>query len=339
MRPADAGPVPVRASGDALQAYQDLRGRLDDELGIDPTPALQRLQQAILRQEPGLDWPAAGDRAAQEPVAGSGGARETGDQPDTQGAGGQRDGGPAAGAMHGGPADTAAREQPVRPAAGAAPARLPAETTSFIGRESELATIYELLGLSRLLTLTGPSGSGKTRLAIRAGAQGSGRYADGVWLAELAPVPGPDLVTAVVASALGIREEPGRPLAETIAAHLRDSEALLIIDNCEHVLDTAAGLVSGLLRRCPALRVLATSQTRLNVTGEATWPVPPLTVPPPAEEDPLAIAEAESVRLFCDRAGLARPGFSLDAARCARSAAAWTAYPWRSSWPRPGSAR
>jgi len=313
MRPADAGPVPVRASGDALQAYQDLRGRLDDELGIDPTPALQRLQQAILRQEPGLDWPAAGDRAAQEPVAGSGGARETGDQPDTQGAGGQRDGGPAAGAMHGGPADTAAREQPVRPAAGAAPARLPAETTSFIGRESELATIYELLGLSRLLTLTGPSGSGKTRLAIRAGAQGSGRYADGVWLAELAPVPGPDLVTAVVASALGIREEPGRPLAETIAAHLRDSEALLIIDNCEHVLDTAAGLVSGLLRRCPALRVLATSQTRLNVTGEATWPVPPLTVPPPAEEDPLAIAEAESVRLFCDRAGLARPGFSLDA--------------------------
>jgi predicted ATPase/DNA-binding SARP family transcriptional activator/tetratricopeptide (TPR) repeat protein len=282
---------------DALQAYQDLRGRLDDELGIDPTPALQRLHQAILRQEPVLDWRAAGDRAAR----------------DAQGAGGQRDGGLAADAVPGGPADAAAAEQPGRAAAaGPPPARLPAETTSFIGRESELATIYELLGLSRLLTLTGPGGSGKTRLALRAAAQEAGRYPDGVWLAELAPVPGPDLVTAAVASALGTREEPGRPLADTIAAHLRDREALLIIDNCEHVLDAAAELVTGLLRRCPALRILATSQTRLNVAGEATWPVPPLTVPPPAEEDPLAIAEAESVRLFCDRAGLARPGFSLE---------------------------
>jgi predicted ATPase len=130
---------------------------------------------------------------------------------------------------------------------------------------------------------------------------------------ELAPVTGPDLVTAVVAAALGTREEPGRPLADTIAAHLRDSAALLIIDNCEHVLDAAAELVSGLLRHCPSLAILATSQSRLNVAGEATWPVPPLTVPPPAEEDPLVIAEAESVRLFCDRAGLARPGFSLGA--------------------------
>jgi predicted ATPase/DNA-binding SARP family transcriptional activator len=294
---------------DALQAYQDLRGRLGDELGIDPTPALQRLQQAILRQEPGLDWSAGAGE-----TGGTRGQRDTqraGGQRDTQSAGGERDGGLAADAVLGGPA---AGEQPVRPAAvGPQPPGLPAETTSFIGRESELATIYELLGLSRLLTLTGPSGSGKTRLAIKAGAQGSGRYPDGVWLAEFAPVPGPDLVTAVLASALGIREEPGRPLADTIAAHLRDSEALLIIDNCEHVLDAAAELVSALLRRCPALRVLATSQTRLNVAGEATWPVPPLTVPPPAEENPLAIAEAESVRLFCDRAGLARPGFSLDA--------------------------
>jgi predicted ATPase/DNA-binding SARP family transcriptional activator len=270
---------------DALQAYQDLRARLDDELGIDPTPALQRLHQAILRQEPGLDRHA---EAA----------------------------GPAADAAAGAPPAAAERRGPPAaagplPAAGPPPARLPAETTSFIGRESELATIYELLGLSRLLTLTGPGGSGKTRLALRAGAQQAGRYPDGVWLVELASVPGPDLVTAVVAAALGTREEPGRPLADTIAAHLRDSEALLIIDNCEHVLDAAAELVSGLLRRCPALRILATSQTRLNVAGEATWPVPPLTVPPPAEEDPLAIAEAESVRLFCDRAALARPGFSL----------------------------
>jgi predicted ATPase/DNA-binding SARP family transcriptional activator/Tfp pilus assembly protein PilF len=282
---------------DALQAYQDLRSRLDDELGIDPSPAVQRLQQEILRQEPGLDWrPAAAERTA-------GAARRAGPQLDA----------PARGDV----ASGRGRPQPPAAAEGPVPVRLPAETTSFIGRESELATIHELLGLSRLLTLTGLSGSGKTRLAIRAGAQGSGRYPDGVWLVELAPVTGPDLVTAVVASALGAREEPGRPLADTIAAHLRDSEALVIIDNCEHVLDAAADLVTGLLRRCPSLRILATSQSRLNVAGEATWPVPPLTVPPPAEEDPLVIAEAESVRLFCDRAGLARPGFSLDAGNAA----------------------
>ncbi len=122
---------------------------------------------------------------------------------------------------------------------------------------------------------------------------------------------GPDLVTAAAASALGIREEPGKALADTIAAHLRTSEALLIIDNCEHLLDPAAGLITVLLRQCPSLRVLATSQSRLNVAGEATWPVPPLTLPPAAEQDPLVVAESESARLFCARAGLARPGFSL----------------------------
>ncbi len=272
---------------DALQAYQDVRGRLDDELGIDPNPALQRLHQAILRQEPELDWRSAdGGAAAQDPAEAQRDARSAEDRTGV---------GPA----------WATPE--------ATPGWLPAETTSFIGRESELATIRDLLGLSRLLTLTGPSGSGKTRLAIKAAAQGSGRYPDGVRLVELAPVTGPDLVTAVAASALGAREEPGRPLADTIAAHLRDREALLIIDNCEHVLDAAADLINGLLRRCPSLRILATSQSRLNVAGEATWPVPPLTVPAPAEEDPLVIAGAESVRLFCDRAGLARPGFSLAA--------------------------
>jgi predicted ATPase/DNA-binding SARP family transcriptional activator/tetratricopeptide (TPR) repeat protein len=270
---------------DALQGYQDVRGRLDDELGIEPNPVLQRMQQAILRQQPELDWrPAEGQAGAEEPAEDPREARGADD-----------------------------RARPAR----AVPGWLPAETTSFIGRESELATISELLGLSRLLTLTGPSGSGKTRLAIRAAALGSGRHPDGVWLVELAPVTGAHLVTAVVASALGLRDEPDRPLADTIAAHLRDSQALLIIDNCEHVLDAAADLISVLLRHCPRLQILATSQSRLNVTGEAAWPVPPLTVPLPAEEDPLALAGAESVRLLCDRAGLARPGFSLDAGNAA----------------------
>jgi predicted ATPase/DNA-binding SARP family transcriptional activator len=278
---------------DALQAYQELRDRLADELGIDPNPGLARLHQAVLRQEPSLDWsPAAG--AAQDQADESSGEPE------------QASGAPAE--PSGAPAEpSGALPQPAQPATG----WLPAETTSFIGRESELATIEELLGLSRLLTLTGPGGSGKTRLAIKAGEQASGRYSGGVWLVELAPVAGPDLVTAAAASALGIREEPGRALADTIAAHLRTAETLLILDNCEHLLDPAASLITALLRQCPSLRVLATSQSRLNVAGEATWPVPPLTLPPAAEQDPLVVAESESAKLFCDRARLARPGFSL----------------------------
>ena len=280
---------------DALAAYQDLRGRLAAELGIDPNPALGRLQEAILRQDPGLDWrpaePGPGPEPGPAPEPGPGPAR--GPAPDPQ---------------------TAPRPEPAvlaGPGAPAAPGWLPAETTSFIGRESELATIDELLGLSRLLTLTGPGGSGKTRLALKAGQQAAGRYPGGVWLVELAPVARPDLVAAAAASALGVREEPGRPLAGTIAAQMRASEALLIVDNCEHVLDAAADLVTGLLRHCPALRILATSQSRLNVTGEATWPVPPLTLPPPDEQDPLVVARSESARLLCERARLARPGFSL----------------------------
>ena len=297
---------------DALQAYQELRDRLADELGIDPNPALARLHQAILRQEPSLDWsPAAGaakDQAGDGPRETSAGDRAAGPGrvPGQEPAPGRAPGAPPE-QVPGAPPELAQSA----PSAPSAPGWLPAETTSFIGRESELATIEELLGLSRLLTLTGPAGSGKTRLALKAGAQASGRYSGGVWLVELAPVAGPDLVTAAAASALGIREEPGRALADTIAAHLRTTEALLIIDNCEHLLDPAASLITALLRQCPSLRVLATSQSRLNVAGEATWPVPPLTLPPAAEQDPLIVAESESAKLFCDRARLARPGFSL----------------------------
>ncbi len=188
---------------------------------------------------------------------------------------------------------------------------LPAETTTFIGRETELATIEELLGLSRLLTLTGPSGSGKTRLALRAAALAAPGYPGGVWLAELAAVTAPDLVPAVVASALAVREEPGTPLADSIVTGLRGSEALLVVDNCEHVLDAAAELIAVLLRGCPSLRVLATSQSLLGVAGEASWPVPPLIVPGAGDTDPRVVAEAEAVRLLCDRAALARPGFRL----------------------------
>jgi predicted ATPase/DNA-binding SARP family transcriptional activator len=343
---------------EALQAYQELRVRLADELGIDPNPSLHRLQEAILRQEPGLDWTPPpqetepGGRSEASPAAargsGAGGAGSPGTAPGasrtgaadaadrtdadrtdadrtdagrademagTPGAAGSAGGVSAADVM-----DVASAGQAAGfPAASARPAgsRLPAETTSFIGRESELATIEDLLGLSRLLTLTGPSGSGKTRLALRAGAQAADRFSDGVWLIELAPVTSQDLVTAVAASALSVREEPGRPLSESIAAQLRDGEALLIIDNCEHVLDAAGELIATLLRSCPALRVLATSQSRLGLSGEASWPVPPLILPDPAATDPQVVAKAEAVRLLRDRAALARPGFTLTAQNAA----------------------
>jgi non-specific serine/threonine protein kinase len=158
---------------------------------------------------------------------------------------------------------------------------LPTETSSVIGREAELDTIEQLLRLSRLVTLTGPGGCGKSRLALRSGARLSGEYADGVWLAQLAPLSRPELVLPALALIVSAREEPGQALLDSVIARVGNAEALLIADNCEHVIEAAADVIAVLLRGCPRLRVLATSQTRLGVPGEATWPVPPLTVPEP----------------------------------------------------------
>jgi predicted ATPase/DNA-binding SARP family transcriptional activator len=287
---------------DALRAYRELRTRLADELGIDPNPRLHRLHEAILRQEPDLDWhPAAADDTA-HPAARPG-------SPAVQDHAVQDHAGRDPAEQSGEPQQPARLAQPARPT----PPGLPAETTSFVGREAELVIIEDLLGLSRLLTLTGPGGSGKTRLALRAGAQASSRHPDGVWLVELAQITRPELVVPVTATALSIREEPGRPLVDSIIAGLAGRDLLLIVDNCEHVLDAVAELLNALLRGCAELRILATSQTRLGLAGEATWPVPPLMLPPPDARDPSIVAQAESVRLFCDRGALARPGFGLTA--------------------------
>jgi predicted ATPase/DNA-binding SARP family transcriptional activator len=345
---------------EALTAYATLRDRLAEELGIDPTPDLQRLHERILRQDPRLDWRPAGpahaaapaaahalpgaadDAAAWDTAAGHTAAPgpSTVAGHDTAGHGTITDASasPEAGAAtaglgttgpvgteaaaaapvpgpSGGNTEPAAARPPTGayPPASALPPELPTETTSFIGREAELDTIEELLRLSRLLTLTGPGGSGKSRLALRAAGQASGRYDGGVWLIQLAPIGQPDLVVPSIGLALSAREEPGQTLLDSIVARLRDIEALLIVDNCEHVIEAAADTIAALLRSCPRLRILATSQTRLGVPGEASWPVPPLTVPEPEMADPRAAGEAESVRLFCDRAALARPGFGLTA--------------------------
>jgi predicted ATPase/DNA-binding SARP family transcriptional activator/tetratricopeptide (TPR) repeat protein len=292
---------------EALTAYATLRTRLAEELGIDPSPDLKRLHERILRQDSGLDWrprAVAGATVPPGPAAAPP-ATTTSTPPGT--AADASSGTAATGQGHpSGGTRPATPQPPAAPLPG-----LPTETTSFIGREAELDTIEELLRLSRLLTLTGPGGSGKSRLALRAGTQVSGRYGDGVWLVQLAPIGQPGLVVPTVALALSVREEPGQTLLGSIVARLRDTEALLIVDSCEHVLEAAADTIAALLRGCPRLRILATSQTRLGVPGEASWPVPPLTVPEPDMADPQAAAEAESVRLFCDRAALARPGFGL----------------------------
>ncbi len=284
---------------DALRAYRELRARLADELGIDPNLRLHRLHEAILRQLPELDW--------QPAAAGPAGDQGAGESWQRTALGPGRTAGRAAELAH----------EPV-PVAGPTPAPgLPAETTSFVGREAELSTIEDLLGLSRLLTLTGPGGSGKTRLALRAGAQASSVHPGGVWLVELAQITRPDQVATATAAALSIREEPGRALGDSIIAGLAGRDLLLIVDNCEHVLDAVAELLTALLRGCPKLRILATSQSRLGLAGEATWPVPPLVLPPPDVVDTGVVAAAESVRLFCDRAALARPGFGLTAGNVA----------------------
>jgi non-specific serine/threonine protein kinase len=200
---------------------------------------------------------------------------------------------------------------PAAPPAAAPPTNLPLPLTSFIGRERELAEIQGLAATTRLLTLTGAGGIGKTRLALQVAGALAPSFPDGVWLVELGALADPALVPQAVATALGVREQPGEPLARTVGAHLRARHLLLVLDNCEHLVAACAALSAGLLQASPRLTILATSQEALQVAGEITWPVPPLAVP---AAPPLRLAElpaCESVRLFMERARLSRPGFDL----------------------------
>jgi predicted ATPase/DNA-binding CsgD family transcriptional regulator/Tfp pilus assembly protein PilF len=195
---------------------------------------------------------------------------------------------------------------------------LPAEPNSFVGRERDLAELARLLGDVRALTLCGPGGIGKTRLALRLACELVPGFPDGAWLVELADTEDPSLVTRRVATALGVREEPDRPLAETLTEALRPRLLLLILDTCEHVVDSSATLVHQLLASCPGVRVIATSREPLRVRGETVWRVPPLALPAPAAEFGAGeLARHEAIRLFADRAAAVRPGFALDAANSA----------------------
>jgi non-specific serine/threonine protein kinase len=202
--------------------------------------------------------------------------------------------------------------------AAAARTNLSAPATSFVGRTAELAVVRGLLDESRLLTLAGAGGVGKTRLALHVASGQGEHFPDGVWLAELAALDDGDLVARTVATLLGVREEPGRPLIATLTDQLIDRALLLVLDNCEHLLDACAELAAALLRHCPRLRILVTSRQSLGIPGETTYRVPPLAVPEapgmqPSVADLDRLAGTEAVRLFVERARQFMPAFALNA--------------------------
>jgi predicted ATPase/class 3 adenylate cyclase/DNA-binding CsgD family transcriptional regulator len=177
---------------------------------------------------------------------------------------------------------------------------LPVQLTSFVGRQSEIRNLRDALASNRLVTLTGAGGAGKTRLALQVAADPAEKYDDGICYVDLAPITHPDVVPVTAARALGLPDQPGRSTIDTLQLHLRDRHVLLVLDNCEHLLDSSALLVAALLGAAPRLTVLATSREPLGVTGEAAWQVPSLSL------------SDEAIELFADRARLVRTGFTVN---------------------------
>ena len=196
---------------------------------------------------------------------------------------------------------------------------LPLELTALIGRDREVALIKRLLQTARLLTLTGPGGVGKTRLALRVASDLMAASKDGVWWVDLAALSDPLLVPQAVANVMDVREQPDRPLAESLQHHLRVKELMLVLDNCEHVIDACASLAHGLLRTCPGVRILATGREPLGLSEECVWAVPALSYPDPDDLPPLAdLLSYDAFHLFVERATASYPEFELTRqnARC-----------------------
>ena len=205
-----------------------------------------------------------------------------------------------------------ARTPPPRESSERRTHNLPAQLTSFIGREREMADLERLLASTRLLTLTGAGGCGKTRLALEVARQLLDRFPDGVWLADLAPLGEPSRVAHIVASVVDIRQAPGRSLVESMVDQLRHRRTLLLLDNCEHVIGSASELAETLLRGAAGLTILATSREALGIGGETTWRVPSLGTPElghPIPSDHLL--EYGAVRLLVERATAAGSTFAL----------------------------
>ena len=201
---------------------------------------------------------------------------------------------------------------------------LPVQLTTFVGRERELAEVAAMLQADRLVTLVGVGGIGKTRLMIQAALLVAGLHRHGACFVELAPITDPGLVETEVARALGVQQEPGRAITDTVIDFLRAKDLLLLLDNCEHVIEASAKLAQRLLASCPTLQVLASSREPIGVGGEAIFRVPPLTLPEAldphrAVDEPglVQIGEVEAVRLFVDRTRAVLPAFRLDGANVA----------------------
>jgi predicted ATPase/class 3 adenylate cyclase/DNA-binding CsgD family transcriptional regulator len=177
---------------------------------------------------------------------------------------------------------------------------LPAQLTSFVGRQAEIESLRAALAANRLVTLTGAGGAGKTRLAVQVAADLAGQFGDGICYVDLAPITHPAVVPVAAARALGLPDRPGQSTIDTLQQHLCDRHMLFVLDNCEHLLDSSASMVGALLGAAPRLTVLATSREPLGVTGEAAWQVPSLSL------------TDEAIELFADRARLARTGFTVD---------------------------
>ena len=193
------------------------------------------------------------------------------------------------------------------------PNNLPAELSSFVGRETQLAELRRLLRKSRLITVTGPGGAGKTRLALRLASTVLDRYPGGAWLVELGTLTDPALVERTVAVACGIGERKGRPISDLLVKRLTGRRSLLILDGGEHLVDACAVMAGQLLSACPELILLVTSREPLGVRGELIWRIPSLTVPSPEQAGRTELLlKSEAVRLFIDRARLAQPNFTLD---------------------------
>ena len=176
---------------------------------------------------------------------------------------------------------------------------LPVQFTSFVGRQAEMNDVRRLLADNRLVTLTGAGGVGKTRLAVQVAAQVAGEFGDAVWYVDLAPITDPDVVAVAVIRALGLPDQPGRSTMDTLTRFIGDRRMLLVLDNCEHLLDATAALAVALLGGCPAVTLVATSREPIGVAGEVSWRVPSL-----------SLAD-EAIELLTDRARLARPAFKI----------------------------